>query len=838
MNITQMRLLNRALVYTIAAIVPLVFWRSVTDSFDLTKGTVLNIFGTFLLAAVIIGTLLDGPQRVARPVWAAVGVLAGASIVTSITSMAPIVSVVGQAQRYTGLATILSGLVVVVSIVLTFTPRHLITLLQVLVATAVLVAFYTLLQESGNDPFEWFSESFGKFVFSTLGNPNTGAAYTAVTLPVVAWAMLRQEHHVSIRVTAGAVFGAALGSLAVFQSFQGPVAAVVTVVYLVAWALLNGRTTGAWLVTGVMSLAIPLMTTRSGGTSQILLLALFFAVVAFAVPYVLRVTLPESLYGRRKQIALGCGVVAVAALAVLSPRIGGFIADEVEGGMNERGDFYRTAVEVFQADPLLGSGLETFGFVFAENRPLDHAVRLEGSRTSSVHSVPLGMFSNGGLVLGLAYLAFVGVSGWGLIRALRRDVRAGSGALLAAGTAWLAYQVQSLVSVEHVALFTLHFVLAGIVLAFGWPNTALATQSAPVRARGRRQPARQVPAVAVGAVGVVALVAVTFVITRPMQAARASYVGLSEIYSTGNASVAIGELEKAIDRAPWEPIYYVQLAEILQNVGQTERAADNAKLAIEKSFYNPGLTPQLAQLIASTGDLDTAIDAVREAARRDPLAPGVQTAAARLITTAGTVRNSGGDVAAAQELYDEAEGLVSGRPVALLDLAEVARDGGDSTASLSFVRAAQLAWDPIQESIDERAAELLSSLGRQSITVGDLEGARARFDEALDLIIGLPSAVDGFAELSRAFADQGNDDEAISLALYALDVGEPSEDGLATLAEVHVTVGGRAAASGDLGMAQYLYERALELVPGLQSALDGLASVAPPAGAEEPAAES
>jgi len=745
-NLAQLRTLNRSLVYAIAGLVPLVFWRSVTDSFDLTKGTVLNILGTFLLGALVLALVLGGPKVIARPVWIAVGAFAAGTLVTTITSMAPVVSIVGQSQRYTGLATIFSGLLVVLAVVACFNARQLVLLVQVMVGTAVVVAFYTLLQESDNDPFEWFSESFSKFVFSTLGNPNTGAAYTAGTLPVVAWAMLRKDHHVSIRITAGAVFGAALGSLAVFNSFQGPVAAVVTIVYLVAWAWMNGRTTGSWLIAGFMSVAIPVMTTRTGGSAQILLLALVFGALAYGVPFIQKITLPEGVYAQRKAFGAAAGVVLIAVLALVGPRAATFVGDQIENGMIERGDFYRAALDVFQEDPVVGSGLETFGFVFAEYRPEDHATRLEGSRTSSVHSVPLGMFSNGGIILGVTYLAFVIFTGYSLARALRRDINAGSGALLGAGTAWLAYQVQSLVSVEHVALFTLHFTLAGIVLAFAWPNSFEAATTVVKRGRNRKPVYKTVPAVAVGGVAVVAVVAVAFVITRPMQAARASYVGLGAIYGAQDGATALRELTTATDKAPWEPLYHIQRAEILQSLQRLPEAAEEAKIAVEKAYYNPGVTPQLAQLVAAGGDVDTAVEFVRRAVESDPLAPGVRAAAARLIAQVGAAKTAAGDAAGGQALYDEALGLVGEKAASIAELAQAAVDGGDDTGAVTLARTASSTADATDE-VRTKVAELMVAVAGRKITFGELDTARALYKESLALVPALQSAVDGLAAL-------------------------------------------------------------------------------------------
>jgi O-antigen ligase len=113
--------------------------------------------------------------------------------------------------------------------------------------------------------------------------------------------------------------------------------------------------------------------------------------------------------------------------------------------------------------PLFGFGLASFEGWFYAYRPVAVAVA-DGFRrsTDAPHSVPLEMLASGGLLLGLAYLALVGVTGWALIRGLRH--RAGVERVLLAGLggAWLAYQVQSLVSIDVPPIAVLHYALAGV----------------------------------------------------------------------------------------------------------------------------------------------------------------------------------------------------------------------------------------------------------------------------------------------------------------------------------------------------------------------------------------
>jgi O-antigen ligase len=677
MTAVQIRSLLRTLVYITVVAVPLFFWRSVADAFDLIKGTTLGFISLFTLGALILLALVDRKQMASKPIWIATGIFTGAAIIATVTSMDPVQSIVGQYQRYTGLVTLIGGVLVVLAIAAAFSERQIITLGQVMVATAGAVVFYTFLQESENDPFLWTSESFGKFVFGTLGNPNTGAGFTAVSLPLAAWSMLRNQHSSYVRALSGLVFGGILGAQAAYNSFQGPVAATATIIYLVAWAWWNGRTLGTWLIAGFGALAIPVITTRVGLTWTTWLLigtAVAFALVGWYSPSIVRVKLPETLYRIRWVLAGMSGLVILAGAMLLGPRVVRLLQSEVSDGMVERGDFWRTGVAIWQENPIFGSGIETFGHLFTAYRPENHAVNLESSRTSSVHSVHLGMFSNGGLILGVAYLAFIGIVLWALWRGLRADRHKASGLLLAAGAAFIAAQLQSSVSVEHVALNTLHFTLAGIVLALGAPipPRVLAEGETPVK----RRKARRLPTVPTGLVAsimVMALLLNVFVVLRPVRAAMASFTGVRAATQLQDIAGGIKDLSDAVSRAPWEGLYWVQRAEMKAFAGDTAGAAADASEAASRLRYKPGSTGALANIImnhadqlvangdaaGATSEYLRAIEVAERGAENDPLAIGVQNASAGVYVRAARALFNIGETETATDSIEDALNLVA-----------------------------------------------------------------------------------------------------------------------------------------------------------------------------------
>jgi hypothetical protein len=285
------------------------------------------------------------------------------------------------------------------------------------------------------------------------------------------------------------------------------------------------------------------------------------------------------------------------------------------------------------------------------------------------------MFSNGGLVLGLAYTAVIVMVIWAVAKGLRRDRQMGSGLLLAAGCAYVAFQFQSSVSVEHVGLHLLHFTLAGLILAMVYPvlETTTVVNRAGKRKYGKGTRVAMVPApVIIGALIVWVLVS-GFVTLRPIRGATGSFNGVQAATQLNDVQAGIGHMDNAISAAPWEGLWWVQRAEMKSfladsNPAQYEGAYQDAAEAARKLRFKPGSAVPLAQIMSryaeflvnsgqpdeGLGVFDEALDVARRGAANDPLAPQVQTNTANFITGVARVYSQVGDESQARELIAEA----------------------------------------------------------------------------------------------------------------------------------------------------------------------------------------
>jgi O-antigen ligase len=667
--VDALRNAERIVVGTVIFLIPVLIWRVALDPFDLMKGSVLWLLGASLCA--IRGIRFAGEKRwvyepmLALPVYVMV---LSASIVSAL-SIAPWTSLFGQYQRYTGLLTIASlGLF---ALVLSDQGRKAAErFIWLLVAAGVVVVGYGFVQEYGKDPLEWTATSFGKLVFSTLGNPNTASAWLSVFIPLLlALTLSKVSSPYLAFVPLAALSAGSIALLPAFYSFQGQVAVVVALPVCVLIARAHKVGFFGWLGAlgvGLTALIAPQLDYSTG----LLLIVLVIIGLGFFV-YRLdfgreRPSKGPALSLKKRTIFLGSlgGVFGGAALLVLG---WSRITSGLRGGFLERGDFYRAGWRVFREYPLFGSGLETFGFTFTRFRPASHAINLESSRTSSAHNLFLGMFSNGGILLGCAYVALVVGVGVACVKLLRKTGCRDACDLGLVGS-WLGFQVISLVSVEHVGLFTMHFTLIGLIFARMNERPATDSRSKSKSASRRRQkhPSFGLLPWVVAGVTLVGFVVASIQVTRPLRAAMDSYSGLQAYYSTGDLATAARKVERASDLAPWEPIYSLQLAEIKVESGDIAGAAPYAIEAARTSRYQGSIIASAASVVFDSGDTEGALDMMRKAVANDPYAPSLKKNLAILSVLAAERFKNAGDITTARSLLEdgltldptiEAEGL-------------------------------------------------------------------------------------------------------------------------------------------------------------------------------------
>ena len=648
-----------ALVFT----VPSLFLRVTADPFDLIKGTTLWIGGVVLLAVLTV-EMFSRPSWPDRAFMIPAGTLLVAGVISTAFSLNPVVSLFGQTQRYTGLLTIAFGILVAFALASSKTERGLVSVVAAHLLVVIPMLFYGILQETLNDPFEWSSTSFSKFVFSTMGNPNTATAWLGTTSCLLFAAYLATDREKRIqRLLISVSLGLCGPMISSFNSFQGQMAVIFVGLVLVLW-MVSGRRSLLDAATAT-SIAFVMVVAAQLSVSRVLYLGSLMAVVALAIVG----TFVDQLDSRTISFAVLSRRARWLAIigAALFAAIGGIVfrsrlLDGLRGGFLERGDFFRSARDIFFSNPVFGTGLETFGFYFTEYRPSGHAIRLENSRTSSAHNIFLGMFANGGVILGIAYLALIIttlVVGVRVIRCQRANNTLFNGVF----ASFLSFQFVSIVSVEHVALFLLNFVMIGLI--FGWARTSkpvergMDTPSSRPRRRSSRQSQRLNNASVVSAFLMVPLVIVgCWQVTRPARAAVQSFDGLQLYYQSGNPSVAREYFERATKIYPAEVQNWLYLAELTAGAGDFQSAANSAREVVVRSNFSGAASGSMARVLYNAGAVDESVEVSRQALLRDPYSETLKRELAEMLVYAAQYYASNGDNESARSLLDEAFALL------------------------------------------------------------------------------------------------------------------------------------------------------------------------------------
>jgi O-antigen ligase len=558
------------------------FWRPALEPFMLVKATAIGLGTVVVLGMGIARALITRRLMVPR---ALLGGLMAAFVVALLlatqASPTPMNALVGRYARYCGLAAYLAYTLIFFTAVRVFAGQAVRSLVATLQGTAGAVTAYGLMQLAGWDPFNWVNGGLAQ-TFSTFGNIDFAAGYVGALLPLMLWAALCRSLDIRWRALTGF-----LGALAV--------------VYLIGLDVSSG------------------LLAAIGGS--FLILAAWVAERRHHLAAV-------SPRVRMSTLAVG-SLILVALTAVFGAGVLNSLQAQLVQGASEREYLYQAAFAIFTQHPVTGGGLDGFANHFTAVRPGAHALLTGMAGSDAVHSVPLQLLADGGLLLGLTYLAlmiFVAVR-------LAQGLRASSGDqrmyLAAVGGAWLGYHLQAAVSIDVPPLALLNWVLGGAVVALAGREDIREVAlpgAGDVPRQGVRSSAWEVvPASAKAALAVVVIAVLVgcWAVTRPLRADLAAK-GAAPLGKSGQLEAAVGQFDKAIRLAPWEAQYPFDRSKAFIALNRGDDALASAAKAARLDPGNGQLAYYAAQIAEKLpGHERDAHYWYAEAVRRDPLDPQV-----------------------------------------------------------------------------------------------------------------------------------------------------------------------------------------------------------------------
>ena len=407
---------------------------------------------------------------------------------------------------YVGLALMLISVVFVSN--LSFSKK----LIWALISTGIANAVYGFIQWSGIDPVNW-SNLYNPIV-GTFGNSNFVSAHLGISgLASLALAFESSRILVSRLIL---LVNVGLSLFVIFQSnsSQG----------LLVFAL------GATLIFYFRFLNSLHVVARSG-----------YWLLAFAV----------SILGT-------VGILNKGPLASLL----------YQDSVTYRGDYWRAGWKMTLENPLFGVGLDSYGNWYRFARTEAAALRRGPDVTSnSAHNVFLDISSNGGFLLLTTYLLIFGLIFRSAIRVLKKS-REFDAVGVGLVSAWFAYVIQSVISINQLGLAIWGWVLGGAIIGYDLYRDRPDAPRLSVKKGGRPE---QVPA-AVVLTGTLGLVIGFIVSIWPL----AQDISFRSALESGDGA----QIEAAAKQFPRNNYYYIYSAQILQENKIEDKALDLIRLAI------------------------------------------------------------------------------------------------------------------------------------------------------------------------------------------------------------------------------------------------------------------
>jgi O-antigen ligase len=553
----------------------------VTIIFDIKS---LDPFNTpKLVALILISTLLIGEiiktQRINPIKSTKVGItffflltlFLASNLFSFYFSDSWIVALIGDTQRRNGLLAYF-GLGIIALYTFKFISfKNILSLYRIAILTGLVFSFYGIIQITGHDFVSWNNPY--NSVIGTVGNPNFASALMAILTVLAMSSLLIKELSIGFKLSALFCIAMSITAIVASNSRQGLVSLGFSIIFYVScYIYLNRR---SWAIAAV---------TVSSVTS---ILAIF-------------------------------GMLQKGPLSTLL----------YKPSVTVRGYYWDAALEMLKAYPLTGVGLDHYGYYFKEFRSVEYPIKYGFDLTSTnAHNTFLQMFATGGLFLGLGYLLltistlYVGLK---LVKLSNSNERLVSLGILAA---WLAFQAQSLISIDNIGVSVWGWLLTGAIFGLASIKELERKKLAfsDVKSSARNQ-IRIIPNLATGLIMLPVLILSVLLIRIENNAARARDVAQNLSNYRGVTDNLTRQLNLILDQHATyvvsnpmsDPNYKVQISYHLFNSGKQSESIDILGEIVKKFPRNIYAVEALAIQFTEQNNFNMAITYREKLALIDP----------------------------------------------------------------------------------------------------------------------------------------------------------------------------------------------------------------------------
>ena len=405
------RTIARVLGIGSALVALIVVTGTVTDPVNVTKLFALGgiAVGAF---AVVLGFGVKELWSSSKALLVLVGLFLLASVNAIINSSGPLTqNIYGAYGRNTGFLTYLLLIFVVLSAAVLRETKSFTMLIYGLFVAGVANVIYCGWVVIFGDFVPW-NNPYGN-ILGTFGNPNFIGAFLGLFAASLVAYSFKSGLHIAIRVLSVIIFGVSVIEIIDSSAIQGRVV-VAAGLAIVGFYLVRSKFTGA----------------------------------LFQVGYVV-------------VISIGGFFALLGAL-----QIGPLTKYIYKTSVSLRGEYWQAGWNMGSDHPFTGVGFDTYGDWYRRARDTQALILPgPGVTTNAAHNVPFDVFAFGGWPLFISYLGILALSVIAIIKVTVRT-RAYDPIFVTLTTAWVCYQLQSIISINQIGLAVWGWLFGGALIAY------------------------------------------------------------------------------------------------------------------------------------------------------------------------------------------------------------------------------------------------------------------------------------------------------------------------------------------------------------------------------------
>jgi O-antigen ligase len=160
---------------------------------------------------------------------------------------------------------------------------------------------------------------------------------------------------------------------------------------------------------------------------------------------------------------VGAAVGFIGLLGIL--QIGPLKEYIYKSSISFRGVYWRAGIEMGNAHPFSGVGMDSYGDNYRLFRSINAAVITSNSTADAAHNVFIDFFASGGWPLLFSYLLILFIALIAIVKVTLRS-RTYDPSFVAIVSVWMCYQSQSIVSINQIGLAVWGWVLTGALIGY------------------------------------------------------------------------------------------------------------------------------------------------------------------------------------------------------------------------------------------------------------------------------------------------------------------------------------------------------------------------------------